>query len=163
MRKESLRRACESIVADVGGPSACVLVDLDTGLPLALQVRSGLISTDAMELLAAAGASYFDESASPSDAGDVEDVQSTTDDSYIFMSRVPGQPNELLILVTERATTNLGLGWASMRQALAEVRDAGLYEDEGAPAVDPVDGSPPVDQDEVFRVRSHERRRSIWD
>lgn len=165
MRKESLRRACENIVTDVSGTSACVLVDLDTGLPLALQVKSGYMSTDAMELLAAVGASYFVESDSSDDAShDVEEVQTTTDDSYVFMSRVPGQANELLILVTNRATTNLGLGWMSMRQALAEVRDADLYEEEDdVAAVHTIDRARPSDQDDVFRVRSQGRRPSIWD
>ena len=164
MRKESLRSACESIVAEVGGTSACVLMDLDTGLPLALQAKPGHISADAMELLAAAGASYFNPSNLPNDPDhDVEEVQTTTDDSYVFMARVPGRANELLILVADRATTNLGLGWASMRQALSEVRDAGLYEDEDVPAADEDEGDSGADQGEMFRVRSQERRRSIWD
>ncbi len=163
MRKESVRRACENIVAE-GGTSACVLMDLDTGLPLALQVKSGDISTDAMELLAAASASYFNESNLLDNPDhDVEDVQTTTDDSYVFMSRVPGRANELLILVADRATTNLGLGWASMRQALAEVRDAGLYDDEEVPTVAEDESAASADQGEMFNVRSHHRRRSIWD
>ena len=165
MRKESLRKACENIITDVSGTSACVLVDLDTGLPLALEVKFGYMSTDAMELLAAFGASYFGVSGSSDDARhDVEEVQTTTDDSYVFMSRVPGQANELLILVSDRATTNLGLGWMSMRQALAEVRDAGLYEEDDVPLAPTIDRARrPSDQNDVFGVRARGQRRSVWD
>lgn len=165
MRKESLRKACESIVSDVDSVRACVLMDLDTGLPLALETKPAHMGADAIELLAAAGASYFNEHGTSDDGINlVEEVQTTTDDSYVFMSRVPGRANELLVLVTSRVMTNLGLGWMSMRQALAEVRDAGLYEDEDAPAVDGPDRDRRLgEQDNIFNVRSHRGRRSVWD
>ena len=80
------------------------------------------------------------------------------------MSRLPGDSGGLLILVTDRKTTNLGLGWMSMRQALRQVE-----------AIDAVDDAPPVpapvvakpvrqptpSNDTVFPIRSRDRR-SIW-
>ena len=168
MRRESLHRACESIAADVDEMSACVLLDLETGLPLVMHGDTARVSADAMEALAHAGASCFNECGSADGANhathDVEEVQITTDDSYFFMSRVPGHANEILIVVIERAKTTLGLGWESMHQALAEIRDAGLYEDDMTPAARRPDADRSrVDPGAVFNQRSGNVRRSIWD
>ncbi|MYK46716.1 MAG: hypothetical protein F4029_10865, partial [Gammaproteobacteria bacterium] len=128
MRLGSLQDLCEDIVAGVEGALGCALVDLTTGLPVTLKVRNGgLLDSSAMELLAATGVAYFAGSAGngPADAlsdDEIEEIQTTTDDAYFFMSRVPGGSQGLLILVTDRKSTNLGLGWMSMRQALGHIR-----------------------------------------
>ena len=132
MRQAKLQDICEEVVDDVEGALGCAVVDLTTGLPLALDVKPGsLLSAAAMEFMSAAGVVYFrgnpgssvgPDAAHPGNA--VQEIQATTEDTYHFMSLVPGEGQELMILITERNSTNLGLGWMAMRQALERVRDA---------------------------------------
>ena len=142
-----LQDICEEIMEDVDGALGCALVDLGTGLPLAMKVTSDtLLDSGAMEILSAAGAEYFRgevnhqlESAmggraakSPGDAGFVEEIQTTTEDSYHFMSIVPGNEQTVLMLITDR-TANLGLGWVAMRRTLRRVQE-GTRRPAGRPA-----------------------------
>ena len=132
-----LQDICEEIMEDVDGALGCALVDLGTGLPLAMRVTSNaLLDSGAMEILSAAGAEYFRgevghqlESAMggraarpPGDTGFVEEIQTTTEDSYHFMSIVPGNEQTVLMLITDR-TANLGLGWVAMRRTLRRVQE----------------------------------------
>ena len=140
-----LHDLCQGIVAEVDGCLGCAVVDLATGLPLAMKVVPGtLLTDDAMEVMAAASVDYFRGrtvwqlelamSAAGSDddvAGFVREIQTTTADTYHFMSIVPGREDALLILITDK-TANLGLGWIAMRHALACLQD--LHESERQPA-----------------------------
>ncbi len=128
-----LQDICDAIMEDVDGALGCALVDLGTGLPLAMRVASdALIDNGAMEILSAAGAEYFRgdvnhqmESALGGEAGDhgfVQEIQTTTEDTYHFMSVIPGKEQTILMLVTDR-TANLGLGWVAMRRTLGRVEE----------------------------------------
>ena len=132
-----LRDLCDGIVADVDGCLGCAVVDLSTGLPLAMQVVPGtLLNPAAMEVMSAASVDYFrgrtvwqlelamsnDAAGMDSTAGFVREIQTTTEDTYHFMSVVPGRKDTLLILITDK-TANLGLGWIAMRQALARIAE----------------------------------------
>ena len=127
----NLQEICDEAIADVDGCLGCALVDLDTGLPLASKVVAGsLLRRGAMELLAAASVDYFrghmvwqlELAMSGGEAGGqfVYDIQTTTEDTYNFMSIVPGRESTLLLLVLDKAA-NLGLGWISMRQVLSRL------------------------------------------
>ena len=135
MRQRQLQDICEAIVDDVDGALGCSLVDLATGLPMALDVKpNSMLNATAMEMMSAAGATYFRERLSSpwvpahQDAGrqpeTVQEIQTTTEETYHFMSLVPGEESEMLVLVTERKSTNLGLGWISVRHALRLLTDA---------------------------------------
>ena len=170
MRLRSLQDLCEEIVTDVEGALGCAFVDLQTGLPLTLKVRTGgLFDANAMDVLSVAGVAYFADNGSGDASGDgngddmVQEIQTTTEDAYCFMSRIPGEVDELLILVTDRKTTNLGLGWMSMRQALRQVEAIGTDDAPAAaepPPAEPV-RQPTRSNDAVFPTRSR-GRRSIW-
>ena len=127
----NLQELCEETVAEVDGCLGCALVDLDTGLPLATKVVSGsLLRQDAMELLSAASVDYFRGhmvwqlelamSGGQLDNRFVQDIEMTTEDTYNFMSIVPGRKSTLLVLVLDKSA-NLGLGLISMRQVLASL------------------------------------------
>ena len=131
-----LKELCDDLMGDVEGAQGCALVDLGTGLPLAVSVAPGASDGGvgaAMEVLAAAGTDFFcgivnrDLRAAMSDPalpeGFVQEVQTATEDCYHFMSVVPGKEQTVLILVTDR-TLNLGLGWATMRTMLDRVSAA---------------------------------------
>ena len=137
MRQARLQDVCEDIVDDVDGALGCALVDIATGLPLALDVKpKSMLSGSAMELISAAGVAYFRENLAPQsqpEANDdefplasdyVQEIQATTADTYNFMSLVPGDDWELLVLIADRKISNLGLGWMAMRKALALVTQA---------------------------------------
>lgn len=141
---------CAGIVADVDGCLGCAVVDLTTGLPLASKIVPGAVLNDvAMEVMAAASVDYFRGrnvwqlqlaiSSGPPEAssapGFVHEIQTTTEDTYHFMSIVPNRDDVLLILITDK-TANLGLGWIAMRQARERLSD--LYETEHPqPEADP--------------------------
>ena len=167
MWQESLRDVCQDILAEIDGALGCAIVDLDTGLPLAFDVAAeASLSPVAMERLGAAGVGYF-----RADGGDdrVEQLQTTTEDAFHFMSRLGGG-GQVLVLVADRGRTNLGLGWMSLRHAVRRVstmnarEDAGL-ETDGPPGPAEDAGEPADEGDaeaDVFAARSR-RRRSIWD
>ena len=169
MRQASLQHVCRDIVTRADGALGCALVDLETGLPLTIEVRPGApLTATSMELLSAMGVSYFDDGSvrdfddETSEIDDVvQEIQTSTEDAYYFMARVPGNLQELFILVTDPKTTNLGLGWMAMRQALSGVQATN--------SDNPSNGGTPgnarrADQspDRVF-VRRARNRRSIWD
>lgn len=129
---------CEQILGRMEGALGCALVDLQTGLPLALDARSdSLITPAALEMISAAAVACFSDiggarsgpesadarAAIPDNAP--QQIQVTTEFTYNFMSLVPGKDGLLLILITNRGDSNLGLGWMAMRQALAHLSDAG--------------------------------------
>lgn len=180
MKHERLQAVCEEIVDDVDGALGCALVDLSTGLPIAMDVQPGsLLNADAMELISAAGVTYFRDSVQsvphyPDDAdtndGDyVQEIQTTTEDTYHFMSLVPGEGQELLILITDRGGSNLGLGWIAMRQAIGLVR---TVDENGAPEAteqQALDTSTsrreppqPTRQNPDYRHSRVRGRRTIW-
>ena len=122
---------CEQIVERMDGALGCALVDLATGLPLALCARSdSLVTTTALEMISAAAVACFSGRAvgrsepcsaaqdGSGAANDPRQIQVTTELTYNFMSLVPGDDRVLLVLITNRGDSNLGLGWMAMRQAL---------------------------------------------
>ena len=172
MTQPRLQDVCEQTVDEVAGVVGCAVVDLATGLPLALDAKAdSLLSTTALELLAAAGVGYFggDQAGAPGTVNAVEEVQITTEDVYGFMSLLPGTEYELLVLVTERESTNLGLGWMALRKALEMVRNG---QGDGTPnAVG--DGQPPTANPAALQLPRRRKpeyansrslgRRAIWD
>lgn len=143
-----LQDICEEIMEDVDGALGCALVDLGTGLPLAMTVTSDeLLASGAMETLSAAGTDYFRGEVNhqlqtamggdPDDEGFVEEIQTTTDETYHFMCVVPGNRQTVLLLITDK-TTNLGLGWVAVRRALRRIEEGtrrpAVRAQKGAPA-----------------------------
>ena len=151
-----LQELCDGIVDDVDGALGCALVDLGTGLPLAARIApGGVLSSASMEAISAAGADYFRGRAvsrlagamsDESDSNFVQELQTTTEDTYHFMSVVPGRADTLMVLITDKSA-NLGLGWISMREALARVREEDSVE--GSEGVFPQRREPNADIQDV--------------
>ena len=159
MRQEAMKTVCRDILGGIDNALGCAVVDLGTGLALALDVQPGSAFTaEALEMLAAGSVSYFQDRRADPDADTVRDIQTATDDAYHFMSLVPGRSRELFVLVTDRQRGNLGLGWLAMRGALAQVADA----DGGTLPGRAAGGDPDAGDEHVFDMRSR-GRRSIWD
>ena len=178
MKQAKVQDICEEIVDNVEGALGCALVDLGTGLPLALDVKPGaLVNAAAMELMSAAGVSYFrayarkakDTGDGPNGENIVQEIQTTTADTYHFMSVVPGEDQQLLILISEREASNLGLGWMAMRQALdmiVKVGDNGADDVADAPQSVPsptyVSPQPSSRQNTDYLPNRSRGRRTIW-
>ena len=130
----NLQHICEETVKDVEGCLGCAIVDLETGLPLALEVGGGtVVNQDALELLAAASAEYFrgpmvwqlqlTVAAGEAATDFVQEIQTTTEETYNFMSVVPEREGIALVLILDKAA-NLGLGRISMRQVLRRLSES---------------------------------------
>lgn len=113
-----------------------------------------------MDLVSAAGADYFRGeavrrlaramSADP-ESNFVEELQTTTEDTYHFMSVVPGRENTLMILITDKSA-NLGLGWISMREALARIREEDGEEESDGLLPQRGEGNDSLEHVDMFRT-----------
>lgn len=152
-----LQNICDEIMEDVDGALGCALVDLGTGLPLAMTVTSDeLLASGAMETLAAAGTDYFRGEVNqqlrtamgggPDDEGFVEEIQTTTNETYHFMCVVPGNRQTVLLLITDK-TVNLGLGWVAVRRTLRRVQEGTRHSEARAEKNAPPPAAPPSSED----------------
>lgn len=177
MTQVDLQNVCEGIIDDVSGALGCALVDLTTGLPLALDVKpASLLDATAMNLMSAAGVSYFrgnhagghgpNSEDSDEATNYVQEIQTTTDETFHFMSLVPGEEQELLILITDRRSTNLGLGWMAVREVLDRLQGSGTYQpsDENDPKGPEFRRQEPASQqiNPNFAKSRAQGRRAIW-
>lgn len=176
IEQAELQALCREIVEDTAAVLGCSLVDIQTGLPLATEVRpSPVLNAAAMELISVAAANYFgDRTAGGAHPGSAakdsfREVQTTTEDAYFYMSVVPGREWELLTLVVDRKSASLGLGWMLMRLALERLQ----VSDEAEAVMEPHAGQPAnplanVAQPLASQPRSrapsasHRRRSAIW-
>ena len=101
----------------------------------------------------------------------VQEIQATTADTYNFMSLVPSDDWELLVLIADRKISNLGLGWMAMRKALALVTQANDNNEEDAESSDmealfpppAYEMKPQALQSQPERLAPRVRkRRTIW-
>ena len=157
------QKLCEEVLTSVDGALAFALVDLHTGLPLAMEAAV-TFDPAAAEMLAALGVAYFDGGASADEADDdsIHEIQATTEEAYLFMVRVPDAPNELAVLAIDRSATNLGLGWMATRQAVERIRALGS-EEAGRNEDFPVSGRSLRPAPVRRPARTRRIRRSIWD
>lgn len=119
-----LQSVCQSIVGGSDGVLACGLVDLDTGLMLAEEHRTG-VETETEGLVRSADLMFrgplmgqFVAALSPrrSLTEYVKEAQITTADTRQYLSVLPGRPNTVLVLITKKAMS-IGLGWMLVRQS----------------------------------------------
>lgn len=123
---------CESIVSDVTDAMGFAVIDLSSGLLLAVHHKVPYFTQSYLDAVAAAAVDMFRgknistvEKLLGSQRGtevrnSIKEVQMTTDGTYHFMSVVPGKQNSLAVLITGRRA-NLGLGWSALRAALPDI------------------------------------------
>lgn len=117
------------IVQNVDGGLGCAVVDLNSGLLLAVHHSIPYFTQSYLDAVAAAAVDMMRgknvravEGLLSSVRGKevsntIKEVQMTTENTYHFMGTVPDKPDALLVLITNRKT-NLGMGWAAIRTAL---------------------------------------------
>ncbi|HEY9119491.1 MULTISPECIES: hypothetical protein [Marinobacter] len=128
----TINQICENIVNDVSDALGAAIVDLESGLLLAVAHNVPYFTQSYLDAVAAAAVDMFRgktvntvEKLIASQRGTevrqlVQEVQMTTEKTFHFMSVVPGKTNCLMVLITGKKA-NLGMGWAALRSALPKV------------------------------------------
>ncbi len=131
----TLNDVCREIVDATEGMIGCGVIDIDSGLVLGYAHDIKGFSESYVEAVAAAAVDLFRgrtisavESLIGSHFGNkvtnsIQEIQVTTGKSFQFMSVVPGKPNALFVMVTDR-NIKLGLGWTLLRASLSQVAPA---------------------------------------
>lgn len=122
--------ACKEVVDAVDGGLACAVVDLTSGMILGVYHTVPYFTQSYLDAVAAAAVDMFRgktvsrvEDLLSKQRGDttgkhlIKEVQMTTERTYHFMTVVKEKPNSLVVLITQ-TSTNLGMGWSSLRNAL---------------------------------------------
>lgn len=128
----ALNDILKGMVDDVEGGLACSVVDLESGLMLGNYHNVPYFTQSYIDAVAAAAVDVFrgktvstvEQLLTVQRGAEVrhtiKEVQMATDGTFHFMAVVPGKPDALMVLVTNRKA-NLGMGWTSLRRALKEV------------------------------------------
>ena len=123
---------CGKVVGDVDGALACAVVDLSSGMILGVHHTVPYFTQSYLDAVAAAAVDMFRgktvsrvEDLLSKQRGDavkhlVKEIQMTTERTYHFMTVVADKPNSLVVLITQ-TSTNLGMGWSSLRNALPDL------------------------------------------
>lgn len=127
-----LDQVCETVVNEVNGALSCSVVDLNSGLLLAVHHKVPYFSQSYVDAVAAAAVDMFrgknvtavekllSQQRGVEVKNSIQEVQMSTAGTYHFMATVPGKPDSLAVLVTNRQA-NLGMGWAALRSALPDI------------------------------------------
>lgn len=128
----SLNDICNSLLKEVNEALGVAVVDISSGLMLAVSHNVPYFTQSYLDAVAAAAVDMFRgktisnvEKLLSAQRGKetknlVQEVQMTTQGTFHFMSVVPGKPQCLVVLITTRKA-NLGMGWAALRKALTDI------------------------------------------
>lgn len=117
----------QSVLSDVEGALGCAVVDLETGLLIAVAHNVPYFTSSYLDAVAAAAVDMLRgknvravESLLTTQRGKkvekmIKEVQMTTEQTLHFMATIPDKPDALIVLITNRKT-NLGMGWSAVRR-----------------------------------------------
>jgi len=128
----SLNDVLRNLVEEIDGALGCSVVDLNSGMVLAVHHSIPYFTQSFVDAAGAAAVDMFRgrnvtavERMLASQRGDTSsyhtfEMQMTSAKAYHFMSIIPDKPNSLVVLITS-TKANLGMGWAALRMALPEI------------------------------------------
>lgn len=128
----NLNNVCNTILKDVNESLGVAIVDLGSGLLLAVAHNVPYFTQSYLDAVAAAAVDMFrgktistvekllSEQRGREVRGSIKEVQMSTDATFHFMSIVPGKPDTLAVLITTKKA-NLGMGWSALRSQLPEI------------------------------------------
>jgi hypothetical protein len=128
----SLQDVCVNLTKEVPEALGFAVVDISSGLMLAAAHNVPYFTQSYLDAIAAAAVDMFRgktisnvEKLLSSTRGKevrnlVQEIQMTTESTFHFMALVPGKPQCLTVLITSKRA-NLGMGWVSLRKALADI------------------------------------------
>lgn len=127
-----LNSLCKGLVSSVNDALGAAVVDLQSGLLLAVAHSVPYFTQSYLDAVAAAAVDMFrgptvsavedmlaDQRGTPGKKHLLKEVQMATDGTYHFMCVVTNKPNALLVLITGKKA-NLGMGWVAVRKAVTE-------------------------------------------
>jgi hypothetical protein len=128
----TLNDICNSLIKEVNEALGFAVVDISSGLMLAVAHNVPYFTQSYLDAVAAAAVDMFrgktitnvekllSATRGRESKNLVQEVQMTTEGTFHFMSVVPGKPQCLVVLITTRKA-NLGMGWAALRRALTDI------------------------------------------
>ncbi|CAA0105438.1 Uncharacterised protein [BD1-7 clade bacterium] len=131
----SLQNQVNEMLRDVDGAVGAAVVDVDTGLMLAVAHSVPYFTQSYLDAVAAAAVEMIRgrniravEDMLSSQRGEkvtnsISEIQMTTDGTFHFMATCKNKKNVLTVLITTRKA-NLGMGWAAVRSRLARIEEA---------------------------------------
>jgi len=120
------------VLGNVDGALACAVVDVNTGLLLAVAHGVPYFTQSYLEAVAAAAVDLFRgknidtiESLLSAQRGKpvqhaITEIQMSTDGTFHFLAIVRDKPHIMMALITNRKT-NLGMGWMAVRSNLGKI------------------------------------------
>ncbi len=122
----------QTVVSNVDGALGCAVVDLNSGLLMGVAHNVPYFTSSYLEAVAAAAVDTFrgknvravesllsGQRGKPLE-GSIKEIQMTTDNTFHFMATIKDKPDSLIVLITSK-TTNLGMGWAAVRNNMATI------------------------------------------
>jgi len=128
----SLNDTLKTIVDDVDGALGAGVVDLNSGMLLGAQHSVPYFTQSYLDAVGAAAVDLFrgrnisavykmlGAQKGDDSFGTITEMQMTSDNTFHFLTVLPGKPDALLVLITGKKT-NLGMGWAAVRNAMPNV------------------------------------------
>jgi len=128
----SINDVCKDIIDNIDGALGAAVVDVHSGLLLGSYHNVPYFTNSFLDSVAAAAVDMFRGrrvSNIEKRLGQIRDddtrnaileIQMTTSRTFHFMAIIPGKPDALAILITDK-DVNLGLGWSGLRSALPEL------------------------------------------
>lgn len=129
---KTLEDILKELAAKVNDALGAAVVDLNSGLLLSVAHNVPYFTQSYLDAVAAAAVDMF-RGNTVSTVEDlltnargkkvqhmIKEIQMTTEGTYHFMAIVPGKESSLVVLITGKKA-NLGMGWASLRNALPTI------------------------------------------
>ncbi|MCA9730664.1 MAG: hypothetical protein H6696_20730 [Deferribacteres bacterium] len=132
VKEVTLNDVCKEVLNGHDGIQGCAVLDLQSGLVLGVSHKLSGFNDAYIEAIAAAAVDLFRgptvkavENLLGSHFGKktqnaIQELQVTTADGFTFLSVVPGKPQALFLMATDKSLT-LGLGWTLIRSNLGKV------------------------------------------
>lgn len=121
--------ACKQVVDKVDGSVACGVVDLDTGMLLGIhnssqytQTLNEVVAAATMDVFRGANVSKIEQMVrahrgeSENGAHYFEEIHITSKSNYHFAKAL--KDGKAVIMLVTKKTTNIGMGWASLKQVI---------------------------------------------
>lgn len=128
----SINDVCKDIIDSIDGALGAAVVDVHSGLLLGSYHNVPYFTNSFLDSVAAAAVDMFrgrrvsniekrlSQIRDDDTRNAILEIQLTTSRTYHFMAIIPGKPDALAILITDK-DVNLGLGWSGLRSSLPEL------------------------------------------
>jgi len=123
----------KDIVNNVDDALGCGVVDLRSGMLLGLHHIVPYFTQSYLDAVGAAAVDLFrgrnisnvykllaSHTGSEDSVGRIHEIQTTSDNTFHFMTAIPNSPDALLVLITGKKA-NIGMGWATVRKAARDI------------------------------------------